>query len=290
MKEDDLLPVRVKSRGEYVIGDEAQTLTRDSGGFTRGIVYATAASVLKCTQVFNADLHKIAGALDGGYLEFDSYTEEVNSRYGRPALQIIRDEGVEGYEAIQDEISPNAYLHAALYDMSVMEAANELNTQPQMVVRTEDGFSSYSAGYGSPDVVAAATIGDDGEIRDMDLREFEPDLDWVIDNWKATGGNRRYTRQLSNTEEDVERLEEEFVVEEPEGDLLDSVIKKKDRGFTIHHVRDKEESITEDEDDRLVMFCGSPQALTDGLTRLTIDDGRVKDRYICGNCERFSGE
>lgn len=283
---ETLLPVRIKSRGQPVIGDDEKTLSRPGNGFTKAIVYATAESILKCPVMRNQDLGIIAGELNEELLEFDTYEEEVNSRFGRAPLKIVLDEGVKAYEEIQGKFNNNAYLHAALYDLTVMEAAEELDTQPTLVVDTGDGFTDFSGGYGSPTIVAAATVGDDGEIRDTDLREFSPDLEWVVDNWTTTGGHRRHTRQITNRDEDVQQL---YALASPdaEGEVRDSVVNKSSKGdFTIHYIRDLEESIVADENDQVVAHCGARFDVGDKITRLSLDDGRIKNRLVCGSCGR----
>lgn len=280
-----LLPVRLKSRGKRVVGNNAKTLGRPTSGYTKAVVFATVESILKSDTVRTSDLHKLATYFDTGKLDFDSYEEEVQSRYGRPALEIIQEEGVEAYNELQNVLESNAYLHAALNDVTVWEAAEELDVQPRMVVDSPDGWQRVRTRFDNPDLVSAGVI-NDGDIYSTDLREFSPDLEWVINNWETVGGNSKRTKRLANTDE-LEDLIEEFLCE-PEDEVVDTIIVYKERGFTFHEVKEREESIAEEEADRLVMRCGNEVEVSSELTRLKVDTVRTDTKYYCGNCKRYS--
>lgn len=289
MDERTLLPVRIKDRGDYAIGNEAKTLSRDTRGWTKNVVVATAESILKCDRIQRKDAYLVASQVDEDYIDFDSYEEEYRSRFGRPILQMILDDGEEAYDALQDEVR-SAYLHAAVKGCSVWEAAQELDVTPVLVVEREEAeeniVEKIKTKYSSPDLIAATTIDNDGGTREVDLREMTPDIEWVIDHWTSLGGSGKHTRKVSPTDEDVATFEE-LVVDEPEGLLLDTYINQKKKGITFHHIRDREESIAKDDPDRFVMICGSStSADADNVARLVIDSESVDERKRCGNCAK----
>lgn len=287
--EDTLLPVRIKKSGNNCsVGNEEQALTKDRG-FTKTIVYATVESVLKCPAVQSRDQNLIANVLDDEYLNFDSYDEELESRYGRSALEIVVEDGVEAYEELGDNAPTNAYLHAALYDVTVWEAAQELDERPPVVIQREDDVEAVGGGYGSPDLASAAAVYD-GEVYERDLREFVPDVEWVTENWRDVGGSRGSATRINSSHTDLEKVAELAVL--PEGVLVDSVINRGKRGTTIHHVKDVESSVVDSEPDRLVATCGADFKFTGKRIRLMIDVGRIDtsgySSFLCGNCENWS--
>lgn len=284
MDKNTLLPVRIKGRGDHVVGNEAKTLSRDSSGFTKTIVAATAGSIIKCPAISSSDIHAVADELDTDLLEFESYVEEVDSRFGRPVLQIVQEEGEEAYDELRGTINDNPYLHAAVKGVPVWEAVKELDCDYKMVVPTEDGERKLGAGYGVPPVVSVA-VEVDGDIKEVDLRDFIPDFEWVIDNWKSTGGRRGHVMKVTSSDDKTDTLAE-LTFEEAEETLVDSYIRFGDRTVTVHHVKEREESITEDEDDRLAMGCGSTVDVSRNITKLTIDVGRLDGSFHCGNCRK----
>lgn len=289
INEDTLLPVRVKKSGQDCsVGNEEQALTKDRG-FTKTVVYATAESILKCPAVQSRDQNVIANVLGDEYLDFESYDEELNSRYGRSALEIVAEDGVEAYEALGDDAPKNAYLHAALYDVTVWEAAQELDERPPVVIERDDEVETVGGGYGSPDLASAAAVYD-GEVYERDLREFVPDVEWVTENWRAVGGNRRTATRINSTHSDLEKVAE--LAAKPEGVLVDSVINRGKRGTTIHHVKEIESSVVDGESDRLKAICGADFKFTGKRIRLMIDVGRIDtsgySSFLCGNCENWA--
>lgn len=281
MEKKTLLPVRLKSRGQGpCIGDDEQVLTASSG-FTKTVVHATVESIIKSNEFKKKDQRIIATSVDSDLLEFDTYSEEVNSRFGRPVLQIIKEEGVEAYEEVENQRPTNAYLHASVYDMTVADAAEELDETPSMVIETDDDITSVGGGWNDPNLVAAAaTI--EGDTYENDLRAFKPDLDWVFENWTDLGGGRSYIRSYTEADDREEQLEELSV--DKEGTIQKSVINQVERSYTVHTIKGIEEAVVSDESDRYVSNCGAGFEVTDGLLTLDIDIESLDSTFSCGNC------
>lgn len=282
MEMETLLPVRLKSRRHSpCIGNDDKALNVSSG-FTKTVIHATAESIVKANRFNRKDQHMVASAVDNDLLDFDSYDEELNSNYGRALLQIVEEEGLEAYEALGDRVPENAYLHAAMHEMSVAEAAQELEVTPEMVIETDDGLESVGGGWSDPDLIGATMVDDEGNRFSNDLTEFTPDLSWVLDNWRSIGGSSKYSRTYKADEEAEERLEE-FAVGTVD-ETTNAIVNKVERSHTFHLVKGIEEAVVADEIDRYVSRCGSTFRIDDDLLVLEIDKDSVDSNFRCGNC------
>ncbi len=281
MEMQTLLPVRMKKRRNPCIGDSEKQLTSGTG-FTKTVVYATAESIIKARKFDSKDQHILATAVNEDLLEFDTYSDELKSNYGRSVLQIIESDGVEAYEELGDDAPTNAYLHAALYDTDVWSAAQTLDVIPDLVVETDDGIESVG-GYRIPDLVAAAIL-KDGTQYENDLREMKPDLDWVLENWRSVGGSRSLSRSYRSAEGAEEKLSEFSDGLADPSTLESCVVNEVERSYTLHQIKDIEESVVQDESNRYVSKCGAEFIDTDDLLMLDVDINRVDKHYRCGNC------
>lgn len=286
ISEDTLLPVRINKKRQCYIGNETESLSGGGSGFTKTIVYATAESIMKCSGVSRQDQNILAQVLGDEYLEFDSYDEELESRHGRSAVEIVVEEGTDAYEALGDKAPDSPYLYAAVYEVNVWEAAQKLDAEPPVAIEVEDSIKKVGGGYRTPDMISAA-IKMDGEIYEQDLREFVPDLDWVIDNWSDLGGRSRGRYVDSSSKNEGKILE---LAVEPEGSIVDSAVYRED-GTTIHHIREVEHSVVDDQSDQLRAICGVTFSFANAL-RLDLDVGRIDtdsySSFTCGNCAKWT--
>jgi len=189
IKPDTLLPIRISSNNKFYVGNTETFVTR-SAGFVKHVVYATAESIVNCNAVHDTDRAVIANLLEDG-LEFESYTDEAENRFGRPALQIVYEEGIEAYRELKDKIDKKAFLHAAVQEITVYEAAQELGTNPVLpLVKDGEMVDTIGGGYRDPDLVSGAIV-HEGKVVEADLREMTPDMDFVMDNWSDLGGGRK---------------------------------------------------------------------------------------------------
>lgn len=286
--EDTLIPIRIGSGGSRVcIGNKEETLNARST-WTRYLVYATAESILRCESVYNQDRGILSTVMDSG-LEFESYTEEAENRFGRPALQIVADEGEEAYDELRSQIDNNAFLHAAIKGVSVYEAGQELERKPVLPIFNEDGdvTNTIGGGYGDPDLVAGAVHGKEDEVWETDLRDLEPDLDFVLDNWSSLGGGHRGTvMRTYQDDESAQKLRRMARNPTEPVDLAPMILKKNDGDFTTHGIREIEESIVEDEEDRVRSYCGMVTLERPHATVLELDLDSISESLMCSLCQK----
>lgn len=286
--EDTLLPVRIKKNGRNCgVGDDDIALTKDSG-FTKAVVYATVGSIMRCPAIQNRDQNVLAEELGDEWLEFKSYSEEAESQHGRSPLQMVMEEGIEAYEDLNERLGENPYLEAALYEVPVAEAADELDKEPVLAVETEAGVKKMGGGFGDPYIVSAA-IEQGGEIYEQDLREFVPDLEWVVEHWRTLGGSRHVDHTLRSGDDDEDRLYR--LAREQTGPVVDSVINRPERDITLHHIKEIETSPVKGEEDRLVSVCGNDFQFISSLIRLSVDMALTDPGYswgTCGNCTNWA--
>lgn len=289
--EDTLVPIRVRGGNRLCIGNEEEALTKSSG-YTRYLIYATAHSVLHCDNVAESDRRVLSTLMDSG-LDFESYTAEATNRLGRPAVQIVVEEGEEAYDELRSEFDDNDYLyaavnylHAAVKGVSVYEAAQELDVTP-ILAFVQDGemVESIGGGWSDPDLVAGATEVD-GEIVEVDLREFTPDLEFVVENWSDLGGSRRNIIVRRGSDDDEKT---EFLLgisrDDPEAATEDVILNFDDRSCTAHGIREVEEAIVDDVEDRYRSYCGMVEKRVSRTTSLEVEAESVED-MLCSLCEQ----
>jgi len=285
--EDTLIPIRIGSghRGGLCIGNEEQSLTANSS-YTRYLVYATAESVLRCESVNSTDRGVLSTLMDSG-LEFETYTEEADNRFGRPALQIIVDEGAEAYAELRDQIDDNAYLHAAINETTVWDAAQELDVTPVLPIIDGDGeiVNTIGGGWGDPDLVSGA-IEHEGDVLEADLREITPSLEFVVENWSTLSGSRSgIVNRLRGDDTDRDQLLA-MARDDPDAQTAQFIVNSSDDDITAHGVREIEEAVVADEEDRYKSFCGMVKKRKSKATVLELEMDSVADRLLCSLCAK----
>lgn len=271
-----LVPLRIKDR-HIDVGDRSEGLT-SKRGITRALVYATIESVLTESAVNERDRHILASFADPSLLDFDSYQDEYESELGRSALQIIADEGVAAYEelvAIDDRIR-NSYLEAALCKIPIYDAITD--ELPHVIIETPDGIKKIKNKSYGPSIISA-TIEHDGETYTTDFRTSIPSIEFVMDNWSAVGGHRKLSFHMADNYEYAEKLDD--MIDDP-ADTIDMIVNRTDDGITFHYVRDRFESITEDEDDMIRSYCG----IEFYESRPRFDIGHIEHGNVCKACEQ----
>lgn len=279
---DTLVPIRV-TRSGMRIGNKEESLSSSGSTWTKYLLYATAESVLRCDEVRDVDRGSLSMLMESG-LEFESYEDEADNRFGRPVLQIVVNEGEDAYDALRGKFDNNAYLHAGIKQMTVAEAAEELGVVPVFALVDDEGelVDTIGGGYSDPDLLAGA-MRHEGGVVENDLRDFTPSLDWVLDNWRDLGGRRGSIVTTSLRDDGTEEALLEMCRDDG-GHTVPSILNSTDKGETLHGIKEVEEPIVDDEEDQYRPYCGSFIKSTSTATILDVEVDSVDDRLLCSVC------
>lgn len=276
--DNPMVPLRISERNTLRIGDYEQGLFR-AHGRTRGIVWTTPESAINCRNLNDRDKAFLATYFSIG-TSFDSLEQEAQADTGRHRLMIVLDEGERAYEEMEVTHKMNdPYLYAYAHQITVEEASEKSDGKPSGAILTDDGMRTFRTG--DLDFLRFE-VRHDGEIYEMDIREFVPDREWMeeyIDRRIHTG----HGFGSSNLrDQDVEKFEGML----REGDDTTEVLLNASKdGLTVHEIAEVEEALVADEPDLIRSTCGY-SANRDTALVLEIDTDTLEERALCGSCHR----
>lgn len=270
--QDHLVSVRYKNRGnngKIVIGDKKSSLNSNIG-LTKAIFDVRIGSLLQHPALVSQDKQTLSIQQN---LEFSTLTEEAESDYGRSIIEIILDGGVDAFEEL-GELAPqeNPWLLSNLYEKPVWEVAQEHDRKVQLITHPEDQKYRFGGKFSSPQILSATYLNDNGEEKTIDIRKFIPSSEWIRSRWSNIGARKYgYARKSDTTEEF-----NQYVSDPTETTKV--YINQSANNITLHRITDIEESIVDDEPNRVVSSCGN--TFQDTTLEIANDDLTFR----CGNC------
>ena len=277
---ESIIPARIGKYGDIVIGDSEKSVSY-TRGYTMLILPIEIESLMDITD--NRCRNVLANVLGDIDLHFDSLRDEAESNIGRPAPIIAREEGPESYDQIKEHLPDNVYLHAALREEPVATVMEDMRQSYQPLVAEDGTVILRQVSQYNTDIISATGRDSDGEVYSQDLTEFVPDIEWVFEHGSRLNLNRSFVKSSKADEGDIDVVNE--LLEQPSDNVQPAILNPKS-SWTVHLIREVEESIVEGEPDRFVYQCGRRKILNDDLIRFNIDVDKASTNHLCGNCTR----